>query len=63
MPRQSNDINIAFQFLKGSEGDGARDVNSIKVGVQWFKGMKIGTHEWLNGYRNDCLHEEISLSW
>jgi len=61
--RQRNDIDIACQFLKGSQSDGARDIDPIKVRAQWLKGLKIGINEWLNSSGNTRFHEDIALSF
>src|SRR6266704_1897999 len=61
--RQSNDIDITCQFLKGTQGDRARDVDPIEVSSQWFKGTKICINEWLNRDGNKCFHEKESLSF
>src|SRR6266516_5511526 len=52
-------IDVAFLFFKGTESDGAEDVDTVEMRAQWFKGVEIGINEWLNG----CGQARLFTLW
>src|SRR6266852_3856009 len=58
---QGYNIDVAFLLFKGTESDGAEDVDTVEMRVQWFKGMEIRINEWLNSCGNEFWTHVLAL--